>query len=37
MSPPAAKDYLAQQMSEQEYLDTEPYSEVKREYIGVGE
>ena len=33
MSPPAAKDYLAQQMSEQEYLDTEPYSEVKREYI----
>ena len=33
MSPPAAQDYLAQQMSEQEYLDTEPYSEVKREYI----
>ena len=33
MSPPAVKDYLAQQMSEQEYLDTEPYSEVKREYI----
>ncbi|HQV22441.1 MAG: Uma2 family endonuclease [Moraxellaceae bacterium] len=33
MSPPAAQDYFAQQMSEQEYLDTEPYSPVKREYI----
>ena len=32
MSPPA-KDYLAQQMSEQEYLESEPYSDVKREYI----
>lgn len=32
MSPPA-KDYLHQQMSEQEYLDSEPYSDVKREYI----
>ena len=32
MSPPA-KDYLSQQMSEQEYLDSEPYSDVKREYI----
>ena len=32
MSPPA-KDYLAQQMSDQEYLESEPYSDVKREYI----
>ena len=32
MSPPA-RDYLAQSMSEQDYLDTEPYSELKREYI----
>lgn len=32
MSPPA-KDYLAQQMSEQEYLESEPYSEFRREYI----
>ena len=32
MSPPA-RDYLAQNMSEQDYLDTEPYSELKREYI----
>lgn len=33
MNPPAAQDYLKQQMTEQEYLDTEPYSPVKREYI----
>lgn len=33
MSPPA-KNYLALQISEQEYLDTEPYSDVKREYVG---
>ncbi len=32
MSPPA-RDYLSQQMSEQDYLDSEPYSEFKREYI----
>ena len=32
MSPPA-RDYLVPQMSEQEYLDTEPYADVKREYI----
>lgn len=28
-----AKNYLTQHMSEQEYLDSEPYSDVKREYI----
>lgn len=28
---PFAKDYLSQQMSEQDYLDSEPYSEFKRE------
>lgn len=28
-----AKDYLTQKMTEEEYLATEPYSEVKREYI----
>jgi Uma2 family endonuclease len=32
MSPPA-RDYLALLMSEQEYLATEPYSAVKREFI----
>ena len=32
MSPPA-RDYLAMLMSEQEYLETEPYSAVKREFI----
>lgn len=32
MSPPA-KDYLLQHMTEQDYLDSEPYSEVRREYI----
>jgi len=32
MNPPA-KDYLAQQMSEQAYLESELYSDVKREYI----
>ena len=31
--PSPATDYLAQQMSEQAYLDSEPYTEVKREYI----
>ena len=33
MSTSAAKDYLTQHLSEQEYLDAEPYAEVKREYI----
>jgi Uma2 family endonuclease len=28
-----AKDYLIQKMTEDEYLATEPYSELKREYI----
>ena len=32
MTPPA-HDYLAQCMTEQEYLDSEPYAEVKREYV----
>ncbi len=32
MSPPA-KNYFTLHMSEQDYLDTEPYSDVKREYI----
>lgn len=32
MTPPA-RDYLAEHMTEQEYLDSEPYAEVKREYI----
>jgi Uma2 family endonuclease len=30
---PAAKDHLSQHMSEQAYLASEPYSDVKREYI----
>ena len=32
MSPPA-KDYFKQDMTEQTYLDSEPYSEFRREYI----
>ncbi len=32
MTPPA-HDFLAQCMTEQEYLDSEPYAEVKREYV----
>lgn len=32
MSPPA-KDLLSQQMSEQDYLESEPFSEARREYI----
>jgi Uma2 family endonuclease len=32
MTPPA-RDFLAHSMTEQEYLDSEPYVEVKREYI----
>ena len=33
MSSPPAKNYLAHYMTEQEYLDSEPYAEVKREYM----
>ena len=32
MSPPA-RDLLASHMTEQEYLETEPFSEVRREFV----